>query len=265
MLLVAAVLLAAGGTVAIYSYVGKANARAIAGQEAVTVLVASQDIPAGTPASTQVTSTSTFPRSAVPANAVTDLKQVQNLVAGTAIGKNQLLTTAMFGKLKDDSSRNSAPDKTAGVTLPAGKVAVPVSFSSLTKGTDWQSYVRPGADVAIFLTYIPVDPVTGKAKRPSTDATGTEDKDYDHATTLIVPKARVLAVGDNTTPSAGAKPTKIDETAFLLALSQHDSERLILAMSLDQPIYPVLITKDSKVSVAPGVDQHTILQSIGKD
>lgn len=266
-LLVAAVLLAAVGTVAIYSYTSRADSRAVAGQQAVAVLVASKSISQGASVTGSLTTTAKFPRKTVPSDAVTNVKQLDGLVATDNIQKQQLLTTSLFGEKKKQkkATGDAIGAKTAGVTVPKGMVAVPVSFSSLTKGLDWLNFVQPGAHVAIFVTYVPIDPRTGKALRSSTDATGTDDKSYDHATTLIIPKAKVLGVGDNVTPSTTSKPNSTDAKALLLALSQHDSERLILAIGMSQPLYPVLLTKDSTVKPTSGIDQFTILRSVGKD
>jgi Flp pilus assembly protein CpaB len=260
-LLIAAVLLAATGAVAIYSYTSKADSRALSGQQAVRVVVASSPIAGGASATSGKTTTEKYPRNSLPQDAVTDLDQVSGQVAVSDIQRHQVLTTSMFGARKDDAE--ATPAKAAGATVPKGQVAVPVSFTSFVNGEDWLDYVRPGADVAIFLTYVPIDPQTGKAIRITTDAKGDDDKKFDHETRMIVAHSKVLGVGDDVSASAGAKPQKLDGRSLLLAMSQRDSQRLILSMSMQQPLYPVLLTKSSSIDPQSGVDQHNILQDVG--
>ena len=88
-LIVAAVLLALAGTAALWQYVSGADARALAGKEAVDVLVAADAIPAGMDfeeAQRQgLVETVGFPRSAVPVGAFADTGQATGLVSSRAI------------------------------------------------------------------------------------------------------------------------------------------------------------------------------------
>ena len=96
-----AVLLAVLGTVGVLAYVNGANARALAGQKAVTVLVAQQPIPAGTSASTALheglLASQQLPASSVPADAVSAITpELSALVMSANVPAGQLLLRPML-------------------------------------------------------------------------------------------------------------------------------------------------------------------------
>src|SRR5579859_5541265 len=96
-----AVLLAILGTVGVLVYVNHANARALAGQKAVTVLVAKALIPSGTSAGDAKTqgllTTETLPTSSVPADALTAVTPgISGLVTDSALQPGQLLLRPML-------------------------------------------------------------------------------------------------------------------------------------------------------------------------
>src|SRR5690242_3190453 len=96
-----AVLLAVLGTGGVLTYVNHANARALAGQQAVTVLIARQLIPAGTSAAVAqeqgLLSTERLPSSSVPADALTAITPaISALVTDADVQPGQLLLRAML-------------------------------------------------------------------------------------------------------------------------------------------------------------------------
>ena len=90
-LIISAVVLALIGTAVVYSYISGADRRALNGVKAVSVLVASKPIPAGTDWSAigQYASTESFPESSVPTSS---LKSTSD-----AIGTGKVTAFAITG------------------------------------------------------------------------------------------------------------------------------------------------------------------------
>ena len=82
-----AIILAIGAGVAIWFYVRSADQRAAEGAEFVPVLVATQEIPTGTPAAAvgDLVELTELPALAVADGAVTDLSEIEGLVANGAV------------------------------------------------------------------------------------------------------------------------------------------------------------------------------------
>jgi pilus assembly protein CpaB len=141
-----ALLLAVIGTGAVLIYVRRADARAIAGMKAVTVLVAQQRIVSGTPAAAALHAGwlrgEKLPASSVPAEAVRSLGPgLGSLVASADIQPGQVLLRSMLV---------AAVQANSGLPIPAGMVAVtiPLCLPQAVAG-----YVRAGSRVAVFDTY----------------------------------------------------------------------------------------------------------------
>jgi pilus assembly protein CpaB len=94
----AALVLFAVGTLVLVGYVNGADARALAGAEPVQVLVVDQPIPAGTPGSelTQLVRTDTLPAKAAVAGRVTDLADLDGLVATADLQPGEQLLAGRF-------------------------------------------------------------------------------------------------------------------------------------------------------------------------
>ena len=141
-----ALLLAVIGTGAVLIYVKRADARAIAGMKAVTVLVAQQRIVAGTPAAAALHAgwlrDERLPASSVPAEAVRSLGPgLGSLVASADIQPGQVLLRSMLV---------AAVQASSGLPIPAGMVAVTIL---LCVPQAVAGYVRAGSEVAVFDTY----------------------------------------------------------------------------------------------------------------
>ena len=97
---VAALLMAAVGAVQLYSYVQRADQRAMAGLETSKVLVVEAPIAEGTPADqlTELLGTKTLPAMAVAPGAATDLDQLTGLVVNTALQPGEQVITARFSE-----------------------------------------------------------------------------------------------------------------------------------------------------------------------
>src|SRR5690349_5816818 len=98
-IIILAVLLAVCGSAGVFLYVRAADSRAIAGQQAVSVLVAKERIPAGTSAEAlkELVETQQMPKSSVPANTMSEVdSSVAKLVTSSEIAEGQLVTRTLF-------------------------------------------------------------------------------------------------------------------------------------------------------------------------
>jgi pilus assembly protein CpaB len=132
---IAAVLLAGIGAVLLYSYVNSADKRAMAGQEATTVLVVSKVVPNGTPAENiaPYVEVRQLPRAAVVPGALTNTSEVAGLATTTELQVGEQLIRARFadpttittGKVvipkdKQEVSVQLEPQRVVGSTIVAG-------------------------------------------------------------------------------------------------------------------------------------------------
>jgi pilus assembly protein CpaB len=250
-LLLAAALLALAGTTAIWKYTSDADARALAGKEAVKVLVAADAIKSGVSfedAQKQgQVETANYPREAVPAGTFTDPAQAQGLVAARAIQPHQLLLAADFGPAQ------TAGPNTAGLAIPDGKVALPVSFKHFPNATDWASYLQPNAEIAIFETFTAADR-PGQAPTPRGDGLKLEAAN-NQVTRLLLDRVTVIGVGKANESGEGL--------ALVLAVDQKQSEKLILGLANGVALYPVLLTSGHVLAPSNGTDNSQSFDTSG--
>lgn len=221
-----AVLLAVLGTGGVLAYVNHANARALAGQHAVTVLIARQAIPAGTSAADAqargLLRAERLPSASVPADALVAISpDLAALVTDADVQPGQLLLRPMLVTKTQDAT---------GLAVPRGKFAVAIQFCVPEAVA---GYVQPGSQVAVFETTVGGNAnITGQAACSGAHTfTGAQ-----HATTrLVLPRVTVLAVGQSTggqstggqsgaTPSSGGAQ---NVSLITVAVSQADAGRLI--------------------------------------
>jgi pilus assembly protein CpaB len=216
-----AVLLAVIGTAGVLAYVNKANARALAGQQAVTVLIARQVIPAGTSAANAqaqgLLGTERLPSASVPADALTAITPaISGLVTDADVQPGQLLLRPMLV--------TSAPD-TSGLAIPHGMLAVAIQFCvpEAVAGN-----LRTGSQVAVFATT-----VSGNAGLSAQAAcTGPHTlAGQDASTRLVLPKVTVLAVGQGTGSQSGSSSSSASGQNSLglitVAVDQAEATQLI--------------------------------------
>lgn len=258
---VVATVLAAVGCFAVVSYVRGADERALAGREAVWVLVATRRIPAGTTGAElrggRFTERVAMPAATVPADGVGQIEDQLSALAVTAdVQPRQLLLRGMFG----ESTRQSG-----GLALPDGTVAVSVEMTAPARVA---GFVRPGSKVAVFDTFTVLD---GKGRVPS----GTRLSDnyvYNHATRVLLPRIEVIAVGErgttgaSTSVQAGAGTgDQAEETAakpgstvlVTVAATQDQAERLIHA-SLTGTLSLALLDDTATIAPGQGVDNGSL-------
>ena len=251
--IVLAVALAVLGTAAVLVYVDRADARAVAGQQAVTVLVVGKAIPAGTSAADAKASLhqETLPASSVSSDAVMEITPAQeSLVTSSDLSPGQLL-------LK--STLVTPAQATGGLSIPDGKVAVTITLCSPEAVA---GNVKAGSDVAVFGTVV----VGGTG-----DVNGQPNCTGQHKqqgggkavakTAVVIPKVRVIAIGpatsgtpqedaktSNSSFSQGAASGQNDLTLVTFAANQIDAERLIQLSQTSLP-YLALLGPSAQVKV----------------
>ena len=253
--IVLAVALAVLGTVAVLAYVNQADARAVEGQKAVTVLVASKTIPSRTTAGDAKSSlrTETLPASSVSSEAVAEITPDQEaLVTSTDLSPGQVLLKSMLV---------SAEQASGGLAVPEGKVAVTIT---LCKAEMVAGNVRVGSQVAVFGTV-----VTGADAAAQPNCTGQHKQQIGKGignTRVVVPKVQVLAIGPassatsqddsrTTNAASGTASAQNDVTLVTFAVNQDDAERLIL---LTQTGLPYLAVLGPSAQIKP--DDHIVPQ-----
>jgi pilus assembly protein CpaB len=236
-----AVLLAILGTAGVLAYVNHANARALAGQKPVTVLMAKSLIPSGTSAADAqqqgLLGTETLPAESVPADALTSITpDISSLVTDSNVQPGQLLLRALLV---------TAAQVTNGLAIPGGMVAVAVMFCvpEAVAGN-----VHAGSQVAVFSTAGGggnAGACSGQRQQTSANAT----------TKLILPRVTVLAVGSaaansqsGTTSASTTTSTAQSGELVTLAVDQQDAERLIALTESGLP-YLALVNASSSLNV----------------
>ncbi|HEY6276046.1 MAG TPA: Flp pilus assembly protein CpaB [Streptosporangiaceae bacterium] len=229
-----AVLLALAGTAGVLAYVHGANNRALAGQKPVTVLIASQPVPAGTNAGSALheglLTSKELPASSVPDDAVQSLSDgLGALVLSSQLPPGQLLLRPMLVTAAAATSQGT-------LAIPRGMVAVtvPLCMPEAVAG-----YVQAGSEVAVFDTY----GAKNLSVQENCGGTGqSHQSQYSGAvrTRIVLPKVLVLSVG-----AAGANASRstglLSQNAttgtassgsggvlVTFAVTQADAERLIL-------------------------------------
>ena len=259
LMIAGAVILALVGTAAVYDYVKNADTRAIAGKQAVNVLITVKRIPAGTTASNVRSGgyvrSDHLPADATPQGSINAITTDWDSQVATAdIQPGQVVLRAMFG---------TSQPTTNGLVIPGNSVAVSVR---LTTDADVAGYVQRGSQIAIFDTFVLLD---GKNYPSGSKGGGSADDNW--ATKLLLPRVDVLAVSQSAPPAtktdtSSSSNNSPSSTTLLVtvAVSQIDAERLIEVAQTGMP-YAALLSNDSSTARAPGVDDHNRLGPVFAD
>lgn len=242
-LIALAVVLAVGGTVAVYSYAHNADKRAVAATRSISVLYAQKQIPKGTSWHDAVAAgyfaQERVPEDAAPSTALASTQAAvpSDQVATADIASGQIVVRPMFG----------AKTSTTGILqIPAKDIAVSVK---LPANADVAGFVQSGSQVAIYSTFQVSKP---SSATPNGVYGGGTDV---YATKLLLPRVDVLATSQDA-PSAlnGDKSANNSTNNVLvtLALSQQDAEKLILAQQIGQ-LYLGLLSSSSVTAPDAGV------------
>lgn len=230
-LLVLAVLIAAGGAYAVFLYVRGLEDAAAADQEQVEVLAATQTIPVGQTAAQaeaagSLTLTTVAAEAAAP-GALSSIEPIRDLAALAPIYAGEQILEQKFGVLG-----SAAP-----LPIPDGKLAVSIQLSDPARVA---GFVGPGSEVAIFFTATPPETSTADGEVP------------EQLTTVLLPRLEVIAAGQTTlvsrttTTEEGAQTTEQIPLAILtLAVDQTEAQKIVQAQSQGQ-LYFGLLTDTSE-------------------
>lgn len=244
--IILAVTLAVLGTTAVLVYVSKADARALAGQQAVTVLVATEPIPAGTSvaAAKSAFAVEQMPAGSVPSDVLREIsKESADLVTSTDIAQGQLLTARMLVKKSE----------TTAILIPEGKLAISIPVEG---GEQSGGQLKPGFKVALFNTF------TVAEGKPSYTPSGEEltfGEDKNQATRLLLPEVEVISViSDNDEDSGDA----FGKFLVTVAVSQREAEKLVHALATGV-VSIAQINDDSQVAPSKGIDTYHLFEQNG--
>jgi len=252
-ILIIAVMLGMVATVMAVRYIEGARAQVEAQDQPVEVLIAQQDLPAGL-SSDELSKEGYLALAEVPRRFVAD-----GAISSLAVLEGKLLTVPLTKGEQVTAARFSLPTE-AGLAFAVPEEYVAVSIpNSADRGV--AGLVRPGDSVAVYATFEP----------------GTELEEA--ITRMILPKARVLAVGASTaavssTPEdegeeqggtlvgarAGASSDLDVPGTVTLALSPADAERLIFAQEEGKVWLALLGSGTTDVPTTAGVSYPRVIQ-----
>ena len=256
----AALVLALLGTLLVVVYVGRADARALDGVATVTVLVAKEPIAKGQTVKSAkdagLITTEILPRKTVPAAALAELQTADDpLVFASDVTQGEILQRPrLVAKVEE-------PDR---LVIPAGKMAVTVSLPDPARVAN---FVTVGSDIAVFDSYNVFEGNEGSRWTPSGDHL-SDEFEKNKATRVLLPRVKVLAVGNSFTPeppkateggdaAAGAAPAgDVTHTLLTLAVDQREAEKLIHGTQTGTLYLGLLDTYE--VKPGPGVDNRTL-------
>ena len=238
--IVAAALLAAFATAALLSYVRGVEQRARGGEALVSVVVARDNIPAGTTGeaagSRGLLGLGEVPRRLVADGAIVNVADLQNKVAAFAVRKGEQIVAGRF----------VAPALLSGVLpIPADRQAMSVDVD-VPHGAG--GFIQPGSHVSIL----------AKLKVTANGTAGLDTAGY------LIQDVTVLAVGSRvvtvpgqasaqasaTSPDTETPPATEDRITLTLALLPTDTARLALAMT-DGVVFVTLLPAGQKPVTVP--------------
>jgi pilus assembly protein CpaB len=249
LLLLAALVVAALGTVLVFLYASNAKNAAQEGQSLVKVLVAKSKIEIGT-TGTAASANGAFEERQVPKDTavdgvLSDATPIANLVALVPVFPGQQIIGQQWG----------ATQQTSGLALPTGTIAISVQLGDPERVA---GFVSPGSSITVFA-------------QPSNGAT-------DSVRTLLT-KIPVIAVGPSTvvsrtvpasgsngsgTANASGNTEQIPTAILTLAVTQEQAEKIIYASgkvsgSTYSALWFGLEDKNSKVTPSdPGIGSKNL-------
>ncbi len=228
--LLAALVLAVGGTVALVAYVATAEDRALAGERLVEVLVVSEPIPAGTPVEdfTSLVTVERVPVKVQADGALADLTGLDGRVAAVDLMPGEQVMSSRL------VSRTVFTDREVGIDVPEDMVEVTVELAAQRAVG---GLLTPGQTVAVLASFEPfqisetVIDVDGLAiPLPSAVGDGGAGS-TPNSTDLLLRKVLVTAVQEPAGSRGGEGDRLTDapeESVFVtLAVDPIDAERVV--------------------------------------
>ncbi len=256
----AALVLALLGTLLVVVYIGRADARALDGVQAVNVLVARSPVAKGLSVKAAkdggLLELQALPRKTVPADAIVTMNGADDsLTFASDVTPGEILRTPRL-----------VPAAAAAPTtlqIPPGKLAVTVQLEDPARVA---SFVTVGAKIAVFDSYNVFEGSQGGSWTPSGDR--LSDKfENNKATRVLLPSVQVIAIGATFNkqvpkPSTDGKDKAAvteDKTLSLVtvAVSQREAEKLVHGTQIGS-LYLGLLGDDGVVKTGPGVDNRTL-------
>lgn len=260
-----AIVLAVLGTAGVLAYVHKADSRALDEMKPVSVMVAQDQIPAGTSAGSAqqqgLLRSERLPASSVPVNAVRSITpELGALVLSVQVPAGQLLLRPML-------ATSAQATAAGGLVIPKGMIAItiPLCVPEAVAG-----YVQPGSQVAVFDTY-PTKKVTLQESCNQSGQSNQAQGLGAAVTRIVLPRVLVLSTSQaaasgttsTSTTASGGAPSNNGQTdpassapsgAVLVtfAVSQANAERLILITRAGLP-YLALLNSSSQTRFETGL------------
>lgn len=240
LVLAAALVFAVAGTAAVLAYVSRADARALAGQQPVSVIVTTGAIPRGTTLGTArsagLLERQALASRAVPPSAVRELAaDMDDLVAASDLAAGEVLLQGRFVEQGELVEAGSVP-------VPDGKLAVTVELTDPARVAE---FLEPGDEVAVLHF---------REGEPST-------------TRMLLPRVEVLGVGATTgapTPTqqaaaeGQAAPAKAVSTALItFAVDERQAERLVHGANTGI-LHLGLLDETTRTTAGSGVDDASL-------
>jgi pilus assembly protein CpaB len=249
LILFAAVLLAVISGVSLLSYVRGADRRAVAGKQGVSVLIATQRIPADTSGADvrKLTESILVPAETVPTGALTSWdSSLDGLRLTAPMEASQLLLRPLF----QTPTPSASPSRR--LTVPPDRLAVTVALSIAPQVA---GDVTTGDEVTVYAS-CPLEP---------------KDTDPPPQTRALLPRTEVIAIGEAPEPAAGSSPGPSasqqsdllgtgdgpavtgERYVVTLAVGATDAQRLVHA-SRYCALYLAMLGATVKVTPGGGVD-----------
>lgn len=247
LLLVAALVVAALGTVAVFLYAQNAKTQATAGQDLVTVLVAKSAIDVGTTgaaasANGAFTQTTVRTSDVVP-GALSDVTPIAGLVATVPVFTGQQIISSQWGTAA----------ATSGLAFPAGSVAMSVQLGDPQRVA---GFVSPGSNIAIIASG--TDPSTQK---PFTRTLLANVPVIGVGPTTVVSRTTSTGTDGDATTNADGNVEQIPTAILTLGVTQAQAEKIVFAQGNGGELYFALMNKDSKVTAgSPGVTDGNLFK-----
>jgi pilus assembly protein CpaB len=205
LLLIAALVVAALGTVLVFLYANNAQNAAQEGQTLVKVLVAKSKIEVGTTGSA-ASANGAFEEQQVPKStavdgALADATPIANLIATVPIFPGQQIIGQQWGTVQ----------QTSGLALPPGTVAMSVQLGDPERVA---GFVQPGSTITILA-------------QPADGAVNPVRTLLVHIPVIAVGPSTVVSKTSSTTTGSGGNTEQIPTAILTLAVTQEQAEKIV--------------------------------------
>jgi len=237
----AAVVVALIGVVAVVLYANGADARAVAGQQPKTVFVAQQLVPAGTSAADAVAKGLMAPTQiaakGVPAGALSTVDDLTGkLVALTDIAPGEFVVAGRFG---------ITPVGQKVIQVPDGQVAISLTLSDPARVG---AFVTPGSHIVIYDTYAAA--ASAGPSDPKAAAGGKQ-------TRVLLDDVLVIAMGSATLTPPANGAAQVVGALVTVALPPATAAKLVHGIQTGT-LYAGLRGTDTKADLAQIVSDATL-------